>query len=115
MLVVGSLLVTDRQADLWSVTAVEHAWTIIRRRVGLTDVRIHDLRRTCASWRAINGANLPVIQSMLNHRSLSSTQIYARLSVAPVRQALDDQCERMLGPVPVPVVSVSEPMQEWPG
>ena len=105
------------RAGLWSVTAVEQAWQKIRRRVGLTDVRIHDLRRTAASWLAINGSNLPVIQSMLNHRSLSSTQVYARLSVAPVRLALDDQAERMLGPVPVPVpvVRVSEPGQEWPG
>jgi integrase len=113
-------------AGQWSGTAVEHQWQKIRRRVGLTDVRIHDLRRTAASWLAINGANLPVIQSMLNHRSLSSTQVYARLSVAPVRLALDDQAERMLGPVPGPVqeksvrvplpaVSMSEQGQEWPG
>ncbi|HSL06092.1 MAG TPA: site-specific integrase [Nitrospiraceae bacterium] len=103
------------QAGEWSVTAVEHRWRRIRRRVGLTDVRIHDLRRTAASWLAINGSNLPVIQSMLNHRSLTSTQVYARLSVEPVRLALDDQAERMLGPVPVPVVKVSDQMQDWPG
>lgn len=107
---------------LWSETAVEHAWRKVRRRVGLRDVRIHDLRRTAASWLAINGSNLPVIQAMLNHRSLNSTQVYARLSVAPVRLALDDQAERMLGPVLVPPVSsqsVRQPSQEvreeWPG
>ena len=113
------------RAGLWSVTAVEKKWQQLRRRVGLTDVRIHDLRRTAASWLAINGSNLPVIQQMLNHRSLSSTQVYARLSVAPVRLALDDQAERMLGPVPVPtnppphqtmVMAPSrEERQEWPG
>jgi integrase len=103
------------RAGVWSVTAVEYNWHRIRRRVGLVDVRIHDLRRTAASWLAINGSNLQVIQSMLNHRSLGSTQVYARLSLAPVALALNDQCERMLGPVPVPVVSVSEQRQEWPG
>ena len=95
---------------------------------GLKDVRIHDLRRTAASWLAINGSNLPVIQSMLDHKSLTSTQIYARLSVAPVRLALDDQAEHMLGPVRVPVpepVQPSAPMArtlpsevyqtDWPG
>lgn len=40
---------------------------------------------------------------MLNHRLLMSTQVYARLSVASVRLVLDDQAERMLGPVPVPL------------
>jgi integrase len=100
----------------WSQTAVEHCWQKIRRRVGLRDVRIHDLRRTAASWLSINGSNIQVIAAMLNHKSLNSTQIYARLNVEPVRQALNDQCERMLGPVvPVPIVSVSEPVQEWPG
>ena len=105
------------QAGEWSGTAVEQRWRNIRRRVGLRDVRIHDLRRTTASWLAINGSNLPVIQSMLNHKSLTSTQVYARLSVAPVRLALDDQAERMLGPVPVPapIVKVSDQGQEWPG
>ena len=29
----------------------------------------------------------------------AATQVYARLSVAPVRLALDDQCERMLAGV----------------
>jgi integrase len=72
-----------------------------------------------ASWLAINGSSLPVIQRMLNHTSLTSTQVYARLSVAPVRLALDDQAERMLGPAtisvaPMPVMTI-EPMQEWPG
>jgi len=109
----------------WEGTAIEHAWQKIRRRVGLDDVRIHNLRRTAASWLAINGSNLPVIQQMLSHKSLSSTQVYAKLSVAPVRLALDDQAGRMLGPVAAPLVSnhamrppqqtSDEQRQEWPG
>jgi len=121
------------RAGQWSRTAVRYLWERLRRRMGLPDVRIHDLRRTAASWLAINGSNLPVIQQVLNHRSLSSTQVYARLSVAPVRLALDDLAERMLRPGPVVEFgkpnrdeiivndkttthnSVSEPGQEWPG
>jgi hypothetical protein len=80
-------------------------------------------RRTAASWLAINGSNLPVIQSMLNHKSLSSTQVYARLSMAPVRLALDDQAERMLGipaqPPPATLMAppIAAPVErmEWPG
>lgn len=57
-------------------------------------------------------------------RSSTSTHVYARLSVAPVRLALDDQAERMLGPVPVlPLAQAVGPMvpppdvlrPEWPG
>jgi integrase len=36
-------------------------WERIRKRAGLPDVTIHDLRRTCASWLAISGENLAVI------------------------------------------------------
>lgn len=104
------------QPGQWSGTAIQHAWRRIRARVGLKDVRIHDLRRTAASWLAIDGANLPVIQSMLNHTSLSSTQVYARLSIAPVRQALDAQAERILAPVPAALPAPEERvLMEWPG
>jgi integrase len=111
------------RAGVWCVTACEHAWGRIRRRAGLPDVRIHDLRRTAASWLSINGSNIQVISAMLNHKSLTSTQVYARLSVAPVRLALDDQAERMLGPVPTnrtphpPMVMAAshEERDEWPG
>jgi integrase len=103
------------RAGLWSRTAIQAKWKRIRKRTGLVDVHIHDLRRTTASWLAISGANLPVIQQVLNHSSLAVTNVYARLSVAPVRLALDDQAERMLGLGSVPVGSVRDPMQEWPG
>jgi len=108
------------RAGLWSRTAIQAVWKRIRKRAGLVDVHVHDMRRTCASWLAINGSNLPVIQQVLNHSSLAVTQVYARLSVAPVRLALDEQAERMLGPVPVapvvvPVVAAEPLRQEWPG
>lgn len=105
----------------WSTTAIRHAWKQIRNAAGLTDVRPHDLRRTTASWLAMNGANLPVIQKVLCHSSMSSTQVYARLSLAPVRQALDQQAEQIFGivapspPPLIPSVDQAEQAQEWPG
>ena len=94
------------QAGKWCRTAIQHAWRRIRKRAGLPDVRVHDLRRTAASWLAISGENLPVISAVLNHRSLQSTEVYARLSVAPVRRALDQNAGRMLGLTPPPVAPV---------
>ena len=74
---------------------VEWAWQRIRARAGLDDVTIHDLRRTCASWMAIHGTNLAVIQQVLNHSSLAHTGIYARLNQAPVSAALEENAQRM--------------------
>jgi len=65
------------------------AWQRIRRRAGLDDVRIHDLRRTVGSYMAMGGANLPLIAKVLNHSNPSTTQIYARLADDAPRAALE--------------------------
>lgn len=89
-------------------------WDVIRKAAGIGDVTIHDLRRTCASWLACNGANLAIIgRGVLNHTSLSNTGIYSRLNVTPVMQALEDNSVRMLGPLPS-APSRGE-REEWPG
>lgn len=55
----------------------------------LPDLRIHDLRRTLGSWQAKTGASLVIIGKSLGHKSPSTTAIYARLDLDPVRQAVD--------------------------
>ena len=52
------------------------------------DIRIHDLRRTLGSWQAKQGASLTIIGKSLNHRSVVTTAIYARLDQDPVRQSV---------------------------
>lgn len=57
-------------------------------RFSMSDLRMHDLRRTLASWQATTGANLVAISKTLNHSNVSTTSIYARLQVDPVRDAI---------------------------
>ena len=64
-------------------------WQRILKRSGLKDLRIHDLRRTCGSWLALNGASQYIIAKQLGHKSPQSTAIYARLSLDPVRESLE--------------------------
>jgi integrase len=64
------------------------AWARLLDRAGLSDLRIHDLRRTLGSWQAKTGASLLVIGKSLNHKSSQSTQIYARLDLDPVRNSI---------------------------
>jgi integrase len=78
------------------LTNISKAWIRIRMRGGLADVRIHDLRRTLGSWLAASGASLPLIGKALNHSQVSTTAIYARLSLEPVRAALDSNAQQML-------------------
>ena len=56
---------------------------------GFTDVRLHDLRRTFGSWQAANGSSELLIGKSLGHRHSRSTQIYARLTLDPVRESVE--------------------------
>ncbi|MEO7859215.1 MAG: site-specific integrase [Nitrospirales bacterium] len=79
---------------------VSKPWARIRKEAGLLDVRIHDLRRTLGSWLAAAGSSLPLIGKALNHSQASTTQIYARLNLDPVRAALEANATRMLEHAP---------------
>ncbi|WP_152220527.1 tyrosine-type recombinase/integrase [Pseudomonas sp. SCB32] len=62
----------------------------------MTDLRIHDLRRTLGSWQAKTGASMAIIGKSLNHKNLQSTAIYARLDLDPVRQSVETATQAML-------------------
>jgi len=62
----------------------------------MTDMRIHDLRRTLGSWQAITGASLAIIGKSLNHKTHQATAIYARLDLDPVRQSVNTATSAML-------------------
>ncbi len=64
-------------------------WRRIRKKAGIEDVRLHDLRHTFASFGASAGLSLPVIGSLLGHTQAATTQRYAHLSSDPVREAAE--------------------------
>ncbi len=75
---------------------MKRPWDRIRTKAGIPDVRFHDLRRTVGSWLAGSGESLSLIGKVLNHRDVSTTAVYARLNLDPVRQALERQATKML-------------------
>lgn len=79
----------------WSRTAVKYWWRKIRHESACPDVQIRDLRRSTASWMTMNGENLKVVQSVLDHSSLSTTQIYARLDLKSLAEALNRHAQRI--------------------
>ncbi len=74
----------------------KRAWKRICQAAGIDGARIHDLRRTMGSWQAMTGASLPIIGRSLNHKSASTTTIYARLDLDPVRGAMETAAAAML-------------------
>ena len=68
----------------------QRPWRRIRKRAGLDDVRIHDLRHTFASVAVSGGQGLPMIGKMLGHTQVQTTARYAHLAADPVKQATAD-------------------------
>jgi len=66
---------------------IKKRWGEFRKRAGIPDVRLHDLRRSKGAYAAISGESLQKIGAMLGHKSLGSTEIYARLNQESVREA----------------------------
>lgn len=62
-------------------------WNEVRKLAGISDVRIHDLRHTFASFGAGGGVGLPLIGGILGHTQASTTQRYAHLADKPLRAA----------------------------
>ncbi|AMN39734.1 tyrosine-type recombinase/integrase [Rhodoplanes sp. Z2-YC6860] len=62
-------------------------WRSISARAGLSDVRIHDLRHTHASYGAGAGFGLPIIGKLLGHSQPATTARYAHLDNDPLKQA----------------------------
>lgn len=80
-----------------------YAWKRILKRAGIEDLRIHDLRRTLGSYMAISGTSPTIIGKALGHKSLQATAVYARLTHAPVREAM----ERALASIPRPRLDIT--------
>ena len=64
-------------------------WNTARKQAGLSDVRIHDLRHSFASFLVNAGRSLYEVQRILGHTQIKTTQRYAHLSQDTLLDAAD--------------------------
>ena len=76
-------------------TDFQHPWRRIRERAGLTGVRIHDLRHTYASNAVSSGMPIQMVGRLLGHTQIQTTMRYAHLADDPVKQAAEENAERL--------------------
>lgn len=70
-------------------------WYKLLEKAEIENLRLHDLRRTLGSYMAMNNTSLQMIAKALGHKSTAATQIYARLSFDPIRNAMESAQSNM--------------------
>ena len=73
------------------------AWDTARKRAGLPDVRMHDLRHSFASNMVNAGQSIYVVGKLLGHSQVKTTQRYAHLSDATLHAAMDVAANAAVG------------------
>ena len=69
------------------ICGVDSVWFRVRKRAGLHDVRIHDLRHSYASRALALGEPLPMIGKLLGHTQIQTTAKCAHLEEDSVNEA----------------------------
>lgn len=81
---------TDRKSKIGHIQDVKHAFKTLLKKAGISNLTIHDLRRTFASYMAMSGSSQFVLSQALGHKDLRSVAVYARLTQEAVNIATEE-------------------------
>ena len=70
-------------------------WKNFLKKAEIQDLRLHDIRRTLGSYEAMAGVSLPLISKTLGHKSFQATEVYARMNVDSIREAISSAVSLM--------------------
>jgi integrase len=66
---------------------LKRPWDAMCEAAGIEGVRLHDLRHSFASVGAGASLRVPIIEKLLGHQQVSTTQRYAHLDAGPMRRS----------------------------
>jgi len=72
-----------------------YAWDAARKKAGMPELRVHDLRHSFASFLVNGGRSLYEVQKILGHTQISTTQRYAHLSNDSLVSAANEVSRQM--------------------
>lgn len=71
-------------------------WYALLKRANIEDLRFHDLRRTFASYQAMNGCGDSILGKALGDKTMAAVRVYARLMLDPIRDSIQRAADKML-------------------
>lgn len=66
---------------------VRKTFSAVCMEAGIKEFRLHDLRRSHASYLLKSGVDVVTIKELLGHKSLKSTQVYARVATSSLAES----------------------------
>ena len=84
---------------------ITYYWYRVRKRAGLEDVRLHDLRHSFASRALALGEPLPMIARLLGHTKIQTTARYAHLA----RDSVRDSAKRVAASIAADILPPERP------
>ena len=82
---------SDRHMD------IRKAWERTLRKSKIKDFHFHDLRHSCASYLAMNGATQLEIAEVLGHKTLDVTKRYVHLSESHTAEVVESMNRKIFG------------------
>jgi integrase len=76
---------------------ITHQWTKALEKADIKNFRFHDLRHSCASYLAMNGATSIEIAEILGHKSLQMVSRYSHLSESHLTNVVSSMNEKIFG------------------
>jgi site-specific recombinase XerD len=73
------------------------SWKILLRQAGVRDVRVHDARHTAATLLIEQGVHIRVVQEVLGHTRVTTTERYTQVATLQIRDASERMGEALWG------------------
>lgn len=97
----GQVYLFPSPNDLQKPVNFESSWQHALKVAGINDFRFHDLRHTCGSYLAMNGASAVEIAEVLGHKTLQMARRYAHLSDTHTSNVISKMTQKVLSHVEI--------------
>jgi len=93
----GNPYVILGETEFGHLVNLQKTWLRVRKKAGIEDVRMHDLRHTYASVAVTNGVDPFMLKEIMGHKNLQTTLRYSHLADDAVQRAAGSVASRIAG------------------